>query len=83
MKESLELRVNIEFADLVFPKDIGKNVGSVIVRNYTFLPNDIIMAKIKRVTEELIKKQNRSFFLVGNTTEHTVIRSIKKLNYFN
>ena len=74
MKESLELRVDIEFAGLVFPKDTGKNLGSVIVRKYTFVPNDIIMAKIKRVSEELTNKTD-FFSLVGNTTEHTVIRS--------
>lgn len=62
MKESLELRVYDEHADLVFPKNTGKNIGSVLVSKFSFIPNDIIMAKIRRVNEELIKTQNRSFF---------------------
>lgn len=62
MKEILELRVVNEFANLVFPDNAGKTVGSGTVRKIKFPPNDVLMAKIKKVNKELNKTRNDSLF---------------------
>jgi hypothetical protein len=77
MKESLELRVYKEFSELVFSADEGKDLGSSSVRKFTFLPNDIIMAKIKRVEEKLRKTQNKFFF---SSWQYTRSYSNEELN---
>lgn len=45
MKETLELRVVNEFADLVFPKNTGKDIGSQIVKKIVFSPNELLLKK--------------------------------------
>ncbi len=62
MKETLELRVATEFLDLVFPQSTAKDIGSQIVKKVVFSPNELLLKKISKVNEDLIKTQNRAFF---------------------
>src|SRR5690606_17437283 len=61
MKEILELRVNYDYADLLFKADEGKNLGTS-VKIVKLSKEDSKYLQIPIIAEEVKKKYNRSFF---------------------
>lgn len=61
MKETLELRINYDFAHLLFKVDEGKNLGTS-VKVVEISKDDPRYKQVPIIAEEVKKKYNKSFF---------------------
>jgi len=82
MRETIELRVNEEFAHLLFKDSEGKRLGG-IVRKITLSTRDPRYQQVGELQRSLRLERNKSFFFGWDITRRYTAAELKRAEFFS